>query len=83
MLSATDNLYSLVFDETQLKSDTKNSQRIINDLLSTMFPEVKRTSEEPVVIAHDHIYKQIVAVSQVPFLDYSKDSQIFAERSTK
>jgi hypothetical protein len=52
-----------VFDEGELTDDPITSMRIINNLLSAMLPDVERTSEEPVVAAHDSIYERFAAVS--------------------
>lgn len=52
-----------VFDEGVLKSDPDSSQRMISNLLATMISGAKRTTGEPVIIAHDSIYRRIIAVS--------------------
>ncbi|KAK8092575.1 hypothetical protein PG999_014774 [Apiospora kogelbergensis] len=49
----------IVFDEGELRDDPDTSQRIVHNLLSIMVPEVQRTSEEPVVMAHDSFYQEL------------------------
>ncbi|KAI1393511.1 terpene synthase metal binding domain-containing protein [Hypoxylon trugodes] len=56
-------LFDDMFDEGELTDDPDTSQRIINNLLSAMLPDVKRLSEEPVVKAHDSIYRRFAAGS--------------------
>jgi hypothetical protein len=52
-----------VFDDGELKDDPTSSRRIVDNLLSVMVPELKRTSQEPIVDAHDDIYARFAAVS--------------------
>jgi hypothetical protein len=52
-----------VFDEGELTEDPAGSERIINNLLSVMLPDRPRTSQQPVVAAHDDIFTRLAAVS--------------------
>ncbi|KAK7931189.1 terpene synthase [Apiospora marii] len=51
-------MFDDMFDEGELRDDPDTSQRIVHNLLSIMGPERQRTSEEPVVMAHDSFYQQ-------------------------
>ncbi|KAH8164929.1 hypothetical protein CIB48_g3318 [Xylaria polymorpha] len=51
-------IFTSVFDEGELTNDPQASRSIINNLLSTLLPEVVRSSAEPVVTAHDSIYER-------------------------
>ena len=52
-----------MFDEGELTEDPVGSERIINNLLNIMVPDAPRTSEQPVVTAHDDIFTRLAAVS--------------------
>ncbi|KAI3339675.1 terpene synthase metal binding domain-containing protein [Ustulina deusta] len=54
-------LFDDMFDEGELTEDPVGSERIINNLLSIMLPEAPRTSQQPVVTAHDDIFKRLAA----------------------
>ncbi|KAI0156091.1 terpene synthase metal binding domain-containing protein [Pestalotiopsis sp. NC0098] len=54
-------LFDDMFDEGELTNDRDTSRRIINNLLSAMLPNVRRTSTEAVVTAHDNIFQRIAS----------------------
>ncbi|KAK2605505.1 hypothetical protein N8I77_008338 [Diaporthe amygdali] len=65
-----------MFDDGELTNDPDTSQRIISNLLSIMLPDIHRSSDELVVLAHDSIYKRLAAGSSTSTMQrYVKATQ--------